>query len=473
MSKFLKLVRNEWRKQTLKKTFWVLLALVVVIAAGWSVLNVLLTATETETEIYYGSDFESFAKERIAWAEQFADEVDGDGELTDYALNYRAEADAFRYLLDMDSDFDDWLYTLGVAQEMFYYRRRGNEAVYLRLKAVCDNRDVKGYYEYYRDMQIEVTPQYAAQYREITDWCIQNEVQPSGSDWRYSLAFQALDSAIAVAKQKQLQADGSAAFSEETLKEEENKYAILRYRMEHMLKFNPAANLLSEDEVYHTGGSGGAFWTALAGTTSLLTLVGLICIVIGGSIVSGEFSQGTVKFLLMNPVKRWKILMSKYAVTLLMGVLMSAVLLIGAALTALCMGGGGEMLLPMITAKDGAAVLSSPLLELLKQYALAGVKVVVMTTLAFALSSLLRSSAVATGVSLFAFLSGSILVTLLQEFGFDWARYLLFANMDFNAVLQGTTGFPNHSPLTAAVVIVLHMLVFILTAWDGFVRREV
>lgn len=254
MSKFLKLVRNEWRKQTLKKSFWVLLSLVVVIAAGWSVLNVLLTTSTFETETYYGTDFEGFAKEQIAWAEQFVNEVDGDGELTEYALNYRAEADAFRYLVEMDSDFDDWLYTLNVAHEMFYARHCGNEALYQRLRTVCDNRDIKGYYEYYRDIQTDANPQYAAQYREITDWCIQNEVEPSGSDWRYSLAFQALDSAVAVAKQKQLQADGSSAFSEETLKKEENKYAILQYRMENLMEFNPAANLLSEDEVYRTGG---------------------------------------------------------------------------------------------------------------------------------------------------------------------------------------------------------------------------
>lgn len=470
MSKFLKLVRNEWRKQVLKKSFWVLLALVVVIAVGWSVLNVLLTASEP---IIYYEDFENFATEQIAWYEKLADEADGDSEQTEDILKWRAQAEAFRYLLEVQSDFDDWLYTLGVAQEMFYARHRGDEAMYQRLKAVCDNRDVKGYYEYYRDVQTAANPQYAAQYREITDWCMQNEVTPGDSDWRYSLAFQTLDAAIAVAKQRQLQADGASAFSEETLEEAENQYAILQYRMEHMMQFNPAANLLSEDEVYHTGGSGSAFWTSMAGTTSLLTLVGLICIVIGGSIVSGEFSQGTIKFLLMEPVKRWKILMSKYAVTLLLGLLMTAALAVGAALAALCMGGGSEMLLPMLTAKDGAVVLSSPVPELLKQYALAGVVVVVMTTLAFALSSLLRSSAVATGIGLFAFLSGSVLVTVLQGFGLDWARYLLFSNLDFNAVLQGTTGFSNHSLLTAVVVVILHMVVFILTAWDGFVRREI
>jgi ABC-2 type transport system permease protein len=152
---------------------------------------------------------------------------------------------------------------------------------------------------------------------------------------------------------------------------------------------------------------------------------------------------------------------------------MTAVLVVGAFLSALLMGGGSEMLLPMVTAKDGAVVLSSPIVELLKQYALSGVKVVVMTTLAFALSSLMRSAAVATGVSLFAFLSGSLLVTMLREFGLDWSRYLLFANMDFNAVILGTTGFSNHSLGTAVVVVLLHMVVFLLTAWDGFVRREV
>lgn len=470
MSKFFKLIRNEWKKQALKKSFWVLLALVAVIAIGWSFLNVSLT-TNTFFDVDYGMDFEDYAKDEILWAEQHIDETDPDGKLTDRAIDCRARVDTYRYLLETDSDFDDWRYTQGVANEMFYYKHLGDEAMYQRLKTVCDNRDIKGYYEFYRDRQIADNPEYATQYREITDWCIEHEVEPSGRDWRYSLAWNTMDSAIAIEKQKRMQETGNPGFSEMILKKEENRYAILSYRMEHMMKSNPAVNLLTDE--FNTGGHQGAFWTALAGTTSLITIVGLICIVIGGSIVSSEFSQGTIKFLLINPVKRWKILMSKYATTLLIGLLMTAVMLVGAFLSALLMGGGSEMLLPMVTAKDGVVVLSSPIVELLKQYALSGVKVVVMTTLAFALSSLVRSAAVATGVSLFAFLSGSILVTMLREFGLDWSRYLLFANLDFNAVLLGTTGFANHSVGTAVVVVVLHMAVFLLTAWDGFVRREV
>ncbi len=470
MSKFLKLIRNEWRKQALKKSFWVLLALVAVIAIGWSFLNVSLT-TDVFYDVHYGMDFEDYAEEEIKWAEQFINEVDYEGNLTDNAIQCRIRVDTYRYLMEADSDFNDWLYTQNLVQEMFHYKHHGDDAMYQRLKSVCDNRDVKGYYEFYRDRQTDQHPEYAAVYREVTDWCIQHEVEPSGRDWRYSLAWKTMSVAISVAEQKELQANGKPSFSAETLKKAENAYAILHYRMEHMVQFNPAVNLLGDE--YDTGGGQGPFWTSLAGTTSLLTVVGLICIVIGGSIVSSEFSQGTVKFLLINPVKRWKILMSKYATTLLIGLLMTAVLFVSAIVSALFMGGGSEMLLPMLTAKDGAVVLSSPLLELLKQYALAGVKVVVMTTLAFALSSLMRSAAVATGISLFAFLSGSLLVTMLREFGLDWARYLIFANMDFNAVIKGTTGFANHSPVTAVVVVVLHMIVFILTAWDGFVRREV
>lgn len=43
------------------------------------------------------------------------------------------------------------------------------------------------------------------------------------------------------------------------------------------------------------------FWTVFLTSTSLVTVVALLAIVIAGGIVSSEFSQGTVKFLLINP----------------------------------------------------------------------------------------------------------------------------------------------------------------------------
>ena len=108
------------------------------------------------------------------------------------------------------------------------------------------------------------------------------------------------------------------------------------------------------------------------------------------------------------------------------------------------------------------------------QYLLGSVNRIVMATLAFAISSLIRSSALAIGVSLFAMLAGSGAVLFLKEaLNIDWARYIVFANTDLNAILSGTTPFVNQTIGFALGVIAVYMVVFLLTAWDGFVRREV
>ena len=60
-----------------------------------------------------------------------------------------------------------------------------------------------------------------------------------------------------------------------------------------------------------------------------------------------------------------------------------------------------------------------------------------------------------------------------EELNIDWVRYTIFANTDFSAVIDGSTGFANHSLGFAVAVVVIHLVVFWLIAWDGFTKREV
>ena len=107
------------------------------------------------------------------------------------------------------------------------------------------------------------------------------------------------------------------------------------------------------------------------------------------------------------------------------------------------------------------------------QYLIGSVNLIVMGTLAFAISSLMRNSAVAIGISVFAMLAGNTMVTflgtILQQ---DWARFFIFANTDLNAIMTGTSIFPNMTVGFSLCVIAVHMVIFFLTAWDGFMRRE-
>ena len=47
------------------------------------------------------------------------------------------------------------------------------------------------------------------------------------------------------------------------------------------------------------------------------SIVVLLTVIVAAGIVASEFSQGTIKMLLSRPVKRWKILTSKYLTVIL------------------------------------------------------------------------------------------------------------------------------------------------------------
>jgi len=272
--------------------------------------------------------------------------------------------------------------------------------------------------------------------------------------------------------------DAGGAWSEKTLEAAQNAAAVASYRLEHDISLNPADSFeqneyemyFSDVSVYTSAKS--SFWNAAVGSVSLLALVGVFAIVLAGTTVSSEFSSGTVKFLLMSPVKRWKILFAKYATVIFISLGMAA--LVGTvSLSVALFFGFGEAFLPAVYASGGEVYTLSPYLLLLRDYGFEMVEITVMLTMAFAISTLTRKSAMAIGVTVFASFMGSALSGFLQMFGIDAGRYLLFSNLDLGAIVNETALYPHQSLLEAITVIALHMLVFLLVAHDAFVRREV
>ena len=470
MHKFCRLIGNEWKKQFRKKACWVMLILLAVLAVGYSLI--VSFSSDATVDYWY-----AYSEEEYRWQieenERFVDEVDENGDPTEFALACRLNIEYYQYLLDHEMFFNDWRTDL--VYEMFYSAKAsGDTARFEHLKAIVENEDITAYFN---DMKAGYERDYANDPEALAiliwkpEYCIANGVYPSSDkDWRYEKVNTVANDRYVVLMKERQKAAGEK-YDEETLEAARNRAAIAMYQLENDIAVNPADSLQISILMGKAGESG--FWNAFACSKDLISVIGLFVIVIAGSIVSNEFSQGTIKFLLINPVKRWKILMSKYATVMIIGVLMLAILFVFSFVSALIFGGASEALLPAIEAEGGVVHTYSPYLSVLGGYLLSAVEVVVMATLAFAISALVRSSAPAIGISLFAYLGGTLLVTMLQAFGFDWARYLLFANLDFSAIVNGTSMFAHQSIVAAVVIVVLHMVVFLLSAWDAFVRREV
>ncbi len=244
-----------------------------------------------------------------------------------------------------------------------------------------------------------------------------------------------------------------------------NRLAYFNYTVEHDVEYNVADGISMNNEL--------DFWSAFNFSTYGITFIGLLAIVVAALSVSSEFSNGTIKFLLINPVKRWKILVSKYFTVISTGYIMLAVMFVISLLTSLILFGGSLIGADYIRADGGEIIVTNGLVYMMKSYLLSSVEIVVMSTLAFAVSTLMKSSAFAIGISMFCMLTGKSIVMMLAAFNQDWARYLIFANLDLRSIANGSGMFLYQTAISAIGVIAIHMVVFWLIAWDGFTRREI
>ena len=99
--------------------------------------------------------------------------------------------------------------------------------------------------------------------------------------------------------------------------------------------------------------------------------------------------------------------------------------------------------------------------------------VIMVMTVAFAISSLSKNSTVATGVGVALFFGANLVTSILGGFQVYWGRYLFFSNTDLLAIKNGMGLYYGMTVLEAIINLCIHWFVFMLIAYDGFVRREV
>lgn len=201
----------------------------------------------------------------------------------------------------------------------------------------------------------------------------------------------------------------------------------------------------------------------------MLSLVTLFTVIVGAGIVAAEFSQGTIKMLLTRPVKRWKILTSKYITTMLFGLVFAVLTFVSIALFSWIFFGTGDGV--FLVWNGSEVVEGSYWAEALKLSALSLASTWMIGTFAFMLGTVFRSSSLAIGVSIFLMFVGVQLVFLLQDF--EIVKYYLFTHTDLT---QFYTGFMPISDITmtmSLIVLAVYFLIFMLISYWTFSKRDV
>ncbi|WP_462409661.1 ABC transporter permease subunit [Neobacillus sp. Marseille-QA0830] len=176
---------------------------------------------------------------------------------------------------------------------------------------------------------------------------------------------------------------------------------------------------------------------------SIDLFIPLMVMVIASDLVSSEHSMGTVKLLLTRPVKRWKVLMSKY-ITLCFAI--SLIIAIAGILSFIISGfvfgykGWDAPILTGFNVTDtGLNTSDVHLLSLWKfllmDFGLVWFVALVVGTLSFMLSVLIRSTAAGMGVMLAALISGAILSNMVSSW--ESAKYFFMVNLRLTDYMQG------------------------------------
>jgi ABC-2 type transport system permease protein len=213
-------------------------------------------------------------------------------------------------------------------------------------------------------------------------------------------------------------------------------------------------------------------WSFVKDSSQLIVLAGLFIIIVAAGIVASEFNWGTIKLLLIRPINRTRILLSKYLTVLLYAIFMLAILFVFSTVLGAILFGMPDEAVSYLNYNNGQVTEQNIVVHLLIYYGLSSIDMIMLVTMAFMISSVFRNSSLAIGFSLFLMFTGGQLTTLLAM-KFTWAKYLLFANTDLMQYVEGTPLVEGMTLSFSVLMLLAYFALFQFLAFFVFKKRDV
>lgn len=203
--------------------------------------------------------------------------------------------------------------------------------------------------------------------------------------------------------------------------------------------------------------------------------VTLFSVIVASAIVAAEFSDGTIKQLLIRPHKRWKILLSKYVAILVYAMILLVTLIISGFLVGILFYGMGDFQTPFfeytLTGQKEAIIGTQFMLKM--AYFLPSL--LMITTISFMLSTLFKSQALAVGIGIFVlFVSstlGDLIIMLAEEY--TWAKFLIFPHLDLTIFALQDKILENITLAGSLGILAVYYLIFMSATFIYFQKRDV
>lgn len=213
-------------------------------------------------------------------------------------------------------------------------------------------------------------------------------------------------------------------------------------------------------------------WEYVLENSFLSSIISLFTIIVAAGIISNEFKWGTIKLLLIRPISRTKILFSKYVSVLIFALTLLIFLLVTSLVVGAILFGLNGVNPSIVQQQAGGFAQNGVLSEIVQDYGLSLVTLVMMATFAFMISAIFRSSSMAIGLAIFLMMAGNAIVAFLSQYG--WSKYILFANTNLQQYMGGAEPLIEGMTLTFSIVVLLaYFALFIGAAWTAFTKRDI
>ncbi|MGT2907364.1 ABC transporter permease [Streptococcus dentiloxodontae] len=235
----------------------------------------------------------------------------------------------------------------------------------------------------------------------------------------------------------------------------ENKVTISKYRLENNVP-NPKETVTS----------------VMLKTAGLIEIIIFIVILSASEIVSREYSDGTMKLLLIRPHSRFKILLSKYFAIVIFGVAALVLAMVSAGLTNTILYGFSNISsTDLFINQSGKIVQLSTLTQVIKLYGLSIFPILSFATFAFAVSTVIKNSALAVGISLLTMVFGNAMIEAAAKI--EWLKYLPFANSDMSLYIYHLQPRPEMSISFSIGILLIYIVSFLCLSLCIFKKRDV
>ena len=202
----------------------------------------------------------------------------------------------------------------------------------------------------------------------------------------------------------------------------------------------------------------------------------VVVVMIAGTIVSEEFNKGTIKLLLVKPYTRSKILMAKAITTLIMIIFVIIVTLLMEILIGGVIFGFDSLSEPAV-----AYNFNTNTIQEMNIFANLGLQtltqlpmIILLATLAFAISTTFTNSTLAITISLLGYMAGSIINQLAIAYNLQFMKYFVTMNWDLSIYANGALPYMEGMNITMSIIIcIVYFLIMMIPTFIIFKKRNI